>query len=318
MIDLHTHTTRSDGADEPATLLARARDIGLTTLSITDHNTVAAYRDPCMGRLDELFPGTLLRGVEITCLHQGEIVEVLGYCFDLDAMESLLADMVLPFEEKQLRESRLIATALRNAGACFDEDAISFDPSRESSRKAYWRELLRHPENRVLATLDESWGSSRAFTRNEVYNPKSRLFVDESSLYPSLGDAVDLIHEARGVAQLAHLHEYASADELRSCLWETVGRIGLDGVECAHSCFDEAQTVDLEEFDRSHGLVMSGGSDYHGSRKRGIELGRGRGNMCVPEDYLETWPSDALERGEVREKPSVSPSPGLTCCREEG
>lgn len=304
MIDLHTHTTCSDGADTPKQLLSKARNIGISTLSITDHNSVAAYRDSCISDIDEFFPGTLLKGVEITCLHQGEIVEVLGYCFDLDVMESLLADTVIPFEEKQVRESKLISKALKNAGAYFDENAIAFNPSKESSRKAYWRELLRHPENRDLTTCDESWNSSRAFTRNEVYNPKSRLFVDESSLYPSLEEAVELIHSADGVAQLAHLYEYASAEKLRSCLWEMVGRADLDGVECAHSSFNEMQTSDLEEFDRSHGLIMSGGSDYHGTRKPGIELGRGKGNVFVPEDYLETWPAEVFMRGIVRKKSS--------------
>lgn len=299
MIDLHTHTSRSDGSDEPSALLARAEEAGLTHLSITDHNTVAAYRDPCMTRISDLFSGTVLRGVEITCLYRGGIVEVLGYCFDLDVMESLLASVVLPFEEKQRREAVLVARALRDAGARFDEGMIEFDPTRESSRAAYWRELLRHPENRRLASSEESWASSRAFTRGEVYNPESPLFVDESSLYPSLSEAVGIVHEAGGVAQLAHLHEYASAREMRPRLEMIVSESGLEGVECAHSCFSGAQIADLERFDVSHGLLRSGGSDYHGARKPGIELGVGRGGLRIDEAYLDNWPQGLLERGVV-------------------
>lgn len=288
MIDLHTHTCCSDGADSVEALLRRAEEMKLSVLSITDHNTVAAYR----GRGISEYSGTLIPGVEITCMYQGEVVEVLGYGYRLADMEVELSRHVLTFAEKQRREFELICAALRRAGAAFDPAEISFDPTKESSRKAFLRHLNQFPENRRFFSSDETWQSSKAFTREEIYNPESRLYVDEAPLYPDVRTAVEMIHRSGGIAFLAHLYIYAHAPEFRRRLWEIVREFGLDGVECAHSAFTAEQILDLNGFCREHGLLRSGGSDYHGSRKPGVSLGTGRGQLDITEEYLKEWPGD--------------------------
>ena len=221
MIDLHTHTCCSDGADSVETLLRRAEEQKLSVLSITDHNTVAAYR----GRGILEYSGTLIPGVEITCMYQGEVVEVLGYGYRLEDMEAELSRHVLTFEEKQKREFELICAAFRRAGAVFDPAEISFDPTKESSRKAFLRHLNQFPENRRFFSSDETWQSSKAFTREEIYNPDSRLYVDEAPLYPDVRTAVEMIHRSGGIAFLAHLYIYAHAPEFRRRLWEIVREV---------------------------------------------------------------------------------------------
>lgn len=290
MIDIHTHTVYSDGADTPEALLRHAAELGLTHLSITDHNSVGAYRDPVMDHWQDLFPGTLIRGIEITCMFEGEIVEVLGYGYDLDKLEALLPQVVLPFREKQLREAKLIAAAFDKAGVVCDKANVTFDPDRESSRKAFLGELVKEPENLKLLSDPRSAGKSSLFTRQEIYNPQSPLYVDESSLYPTVAEAVKAIHDCGGIALLAHLYIYAHASQFRAKLSQIVKENGLDGVECAHSEFTLGQIVDLENFCREHGLLMSGGSDYHGTRKPDINLGTGRGQLAIRESYLEAWP----------------------------
>lgn len=285
MIDLHTHTCCSDGADLPETLLEKALAAGLTLLSITDHNTVAAYRSQAAAH----YPGKLIPGVEITCMYQGEVVEVLGYGFDLEAMESELACHVLTSEEKQLREFDLVCAAFEQAGAVFDRNQVIFDPRKESCRKAFLNHLKTHASNRRLFSCDQSWENSRAFTRLEIYNPDSLLYVDEAPLYPSVGTAVKMIHRSGGIAFLAHLYIYAHAKEFREQLDSIVKTFGLDGIECAHSAFTPEQTEDLNHFCLEHKLLRSGGSDYHGSRKPEISLGIGRGEMRVAEEYLDGW-----------------------------
>ncbi len=291
MIDLHTHTTYSDGADSVAVLLNHAARAGITHLSITDHNSVGAYRDPALGNLKERFPGVLIPGVEITCMFRGEIVEVLGYNYDLEQMEAALPRIVLPFREKQLRERDLIAAAFTRVGVSFDPERILFDPDHGSSRKAFLAEFNRDPANRRLLAHPDSWQKSSAFTRQEIYNPASPLYVDESSLYPTVEKAVRAIHTCGGIALLAHLYEYAHAEQFRQSLLDIVRGNGLDGVECAHSCFTLEQIADMESFCAQNGLLRSGGSDYHGARKPGIALGTGRGQLSIPESYLSNWPA---------------------------
>ena len=290
MIDLHTHTCCSDGADQPEALFEKAQAAGLKFLSVTDHNTVAAYRSPAAAQ----YPGKLVPGVEITCMYRGEVVEVLGYGFELNAMEKELSDHVLTFEEKQLREFELVCAAFTKAGAVFDREQVHFDPQTESCRKSFLRHLKADPANRQLFSCEASWESSRAFTRMEIYNPESRLYVDEAPLYPSVKTAVEMIHRSGGLAFLAHLYIYAHAEEFRRELPAIAEDFGLDGIECAHSAFTPEQTADLNRFCLDHHLLRSGGSDYHGSRKPDISLGTGRGQLLVTEDYLNGWPRITL------------------------
>ncbi len=284
MIDLHMHTTCSDGSDTPAQVLQKAADLKLSVVSITDHNSVGAY-----DQLPDPLPVKLIRGVEITCMYKGEVVEVLGYHYDLDLMKQQLKEHVLTFEEKQNREFDLLLAAYQKIGLTFDRDQIHFDPTKESCRKAFLKELNRHPENRRFFSSEESWTVSRAFARQEVYNPQSALYVDESPLYPTVAEAAKMIHMSHGIAQLAHLYIYASCMEIRKDLRAFVLDNGLDGVECAHSEFSLEQIHDLESFCEENGFTKSGGSDYHGTRKPNVAQGTGRGQLCIPESYLDTW-----------------------------
>lgn len=301
MIDLHTHTVCSDGADQPEAVLRGAAALGLGWLSITDHNTVAAYADPALRGWRQLYSGRLIPGVEITCMFGGEVVEVLGYGFSLPAMREQLKTHVLGFAEKQQREFALICTALAGAGLHFEKERVQFDPGKESCRKAFLRELNRHPENQSFFGSDAAWESSRAFARQEIYNPESRLYVDESPLYPAVETAVRMIHESGGVALWAHLYIYSHAAQFRAQLETLVPAFGLDGMECAHSAFTPEQIADLEGFCRAHGLLCSGGSDYHGSRKPDYALGTGRGQLNISEKFLQNWPETVLRSAEQPE-----------------
>lgn len=292
MIDLHVHTCHSDGTDDVDALLEKARAARIRTLSITDHNSVGAYHHK--GILD--YPGEIIPGVEITCIYQGEVVEVLGYGYGLNDMEKELSQHVLSFEEKQKREFDLICTAFSRAGVAFERWEVVFDPKRESCRKKFLQHLKKYPQNRRFFSCDSSWGSSKEFTRKEIYNPKSPIYVDESSLYPDVSTAVDMIHRSGGIAFLAHLYIYAHAEEFRRNLEEIVKKFSLDGIECAHSDFTQEQIEDLNRFCLERGLLRSGGSDYHGDRKPGVCLGTGKGQLCIPEEYLHHWPQTVLCR----------------------
>lgn len=292
-IDLHSHTVCSDGADQPAEVFKKAMDLGLEVLSITDHNTIKAYEDPDLMKAVAANPGHLLRGIEITCMDQGEVVEVLGYGYNPDILQKLLDQYVLKFDEKQKQEYELVKKMLEEVQAVYDLRKIRFDPAKESCRKSVWKELLMHPENDHLFLHASSREKSGAFTRQEIYNPESPLHVDESSLYPSVKKAVDMIHQAGGIAFLAHLYEYADADERLEVMEDFVRHNQLDGLECRHHCFSPEQSQRLEDFCSRHVLLKSGGSDYHGTRKPGVLLGNVP-EMRVPEEYLNQWPRRIL------------------------
>lgn len=294
VMDLHTHTRYSDGSDSVEEILARAQEAKLTHLSITDHNTIDAYYDETMKNKSKWFDGNIIPGVEITTTYQGEIVEVLGYGFDLKLMGNELKKHVLTFEEKQQKEYELIKKAYIKAGIQFNGDAIEFNPKTSSSRKSFWKEIIKYPKNLQRLSNATSIDSSSKFTRQEVYNPESDFYVDERSLYPTLQETVDIIHRCGGIAFLAHLYIYSHARDMREELLKIVEEYQLDGIECYYSTFSKEQMEDLEEFCNRHKLLKSGGSDYHGSRKIGIQLGSGKGSLNVSEKILNDWPKHIL------------------------
>ena len=287
MIDIHTHTTYSDGTLTPEELLEEAQKKKLTIISITDHNTIGAYEELKNPNIRGKFKGMIIPGIEITTTYHGETIEVLGYNFNLDMMSELLKESVLTFEEKQIQEYNLIKKQYQKIGVIFDEENIKFNQKKESCRVSFWKEIKRHPENNCLFLEEKSKEEASSFTRNEIYNPKSLLYVDESSLFPSLEKAIAMIHESGGLAFLAHTFAYSP--NIANSLLDILGNYKLDGLECFYTTFTEEQSNYLVSLCKEKGLYMSGGSDFHGTRKINHNLGTGRGNLQMEEKIIESW-----------------------------
>lgn len=287
MIDIHTHTTYSDGTLTAGELLEEAQKEKLTIISITDHNTIGAYEELKNPNIREKFEGMIIPGIEITTTYHGETIEVLGYNFNLDMMSELLKESVLTFEEKQIQEYNLIKKQYQKIGVIFDEENIEFNPKKESCRVSFWKEIKSHPENNCLFLEEKSKEETSSFTRNEIYNPKSPLYVDESSLFPSLEKAIAMIHESGGLAFLAHTFAYSP--NIANSLLDILDNYKLDGLECFYTTFTEEQSNYLVSLCKEKGLYMSGGSDFHGTRKINHNLGTGRGNLQIEEKIIEPW-----------------------------
>ena len=287
MIDIHTHTTYSDGTSTPKELLEKAQQKKLTIISITDHNTVGAYEELKNPNIRGKFEGMIIPGIEITTTYHGETIEVLGYNFNLDMMKELLKESVLTFEEKQIQEYNLIKKQYQKIGVIFDEENIEFNPKKESCRVSFWKEIKSHSENNRLFLEEKSKEEASSFTRNEIYNPKSRLYVDESSLFPSLEKAIAMIHESGGLAFLAHTFAYSP--NIANSLLDILDNYKLDGLECFYTTFTKEQSNYLVSLCKEKGLYMSGGSDFHGARKINHNLGTGRGNLQIEEKTIEPW-----------------------------
>lgn len=287
MIDIHSHTTFSDGSSSVEELLSKAQKVGLSLLSITDHNTIQAYFELQKSNIRKKFDGEIISGIEINTTYKGEIIEVLGYGFDLEIIQQFLNDNVLTFEEKQLKEYELIKNHYRKIGVIFDENSIQFNPKVESCIPAFAIEIKKHPENYKFFLNQESINTASGFTRNEVYNPKSPLYVDESSLFPSLEIAIEMIHKSGGLAFLAHTFAYSP--NIASELLNIIANYQLDGLECFYTTFTKEQSDYLVKVCEEKGMYMSGGSDFHGTRKINHNLGTGHGNLCIDESVVKNW-----------------------------
>lgn len=287
MIDIHTHTKYSDGTSTVQELLQEAQTKGLTLLSITDHNTIEAYRELSNPTIRNIFKGSILPGIEITTTYNGEIIEVLGYGFDFNKMYTSLKEKVLTFEKKQIREFDLIKNQYKKIGIKFDNNEIKFNPKIESSRGAFVQEIKKYPENYRYFLYRESLETNSGFTRNELFNPKSPLYVDETSLFPTLEETIEMIHDAEGIAFLAH--PFAYSKNIPDALTDLIKNYNFDGLECYYTTFTKEQTDYLLNLCEERNMYISGGSDFHGTRKINHFLGTGNNNLNINEDIVKPW-----------------------------
>ena len=287
MIDLHTHTTYSDGSYNVLELLNEAQKRKLNIISITDHNTIQAHFELLNPNIRNIFAGEIITGIELTTTYKGETIEILGYGFNIETMQCFLNDNVLTFEEKQLKEYELIKKQYKKIGVIFDEKNIQFDPKVESSRIAFAHEIKKYSQNYKFFLNQESITTNTGFTRNEVYNPKSPLYVDESSLFPSLEKTIEMIHKSGGLAFLAHPFAYST--NIPNDLLNIINNYELDGLECFYTTFTDEQTNYLINICKENKMYISGGSDFHGSRKKNHNLGTGQGNLYIDENEVSNW-----------------------------
>ncbi len=292
MVDIHSHTTYFDGSSSVDELLSEAQKLNLSLLSITDHNTIQAHFELQNSNIRDRFKGEIISGIEITTTYKGETIGVLGYGLDLETMQKFLDANVLSFGQKQIKEYDLIKNRYNAIGVIFDENNIKFDPKVESCRPAFAIEIKKHPENYKFFLNQESINTASGFTRNEVYNPKSPLYVDESSLFPSLETAIQMIHNSGGLAFLAHTFAYSP--NIANELLNIINNYELDGLECFYTTFTKEQSDYLVSVCNDRKLYMSGGSDFHGTRKINHNLGTGQGNLHIDESVVDNWVSDYI------------------------
>lgn len=268
-VDLHTHTTRSDGILGPFALVEAAAAAGVRLLAISDHDTLAGYRDVTRGGEGRLPAGLgLLPAVEINAVTPGGIdvpdgeVHVLGYGMDPDddAFEAALARQR---DARRLRFARTV-TRLRGIGLPIDEQVAGLDPADEDA-------LGRPTIARCLIDAGFATNIEDAFAR--LIGRGAPGYVPREGLGPI--DAIRTIRAAGGLPSLAHLSEAPS----HLALVRELRDAGLGGLEVYYRAFDVATVAALEDVAASLGLLPTGGSDYHGD---GITYAEQHAGLWVP------------------------------------
>lgn len=267
-IDLHTHSTRSDGTDSPAELVANARRAGLDVLAITDHDSMAGWFEASAAAAD--LDLTLVHGVEISCEYGGSSVHLLAYGLDPDHPE-LLAELDRVLDGRNGRLPRTIER-LRSLGIEITEHdvrAVSGD-AVATGRPHVADALVAHG---YVANREE------AFDRYLKSGRPAYVHRYAAELLPMIG----LIRAAGGVPVIAHpWGRVAGTRRLDSAAFAALRDAGLCGVEVDHN--DHSRTVreELRELAERLDLVVTGSSDYHGTGKIGFDLGC---NTTAPEEY---------------------------------
>lgn len=245
MIDLHLHTTASDGESTPADLVRAAATAGIVTLAVTDHDTLAGL--PAVGDAARLAGIEAIAGVEVTAVHDGRDVHVLGYF--VDVADTAFNDFLAAQRLDRRRRVFEIAARLERLGAPID--SAPFEAEAAVSGRALGRP-------RVAAALVAAGHATDIADAFERYLGEGRpAFVERRGASPV--DVVRRIQAAGGIAALAHPGKMRRDDLIASMI-----DAGMSAIEVFHPDHDEVDTARYLELARSRALAVTGGSDYHG------------------------------------------------------
>lgn len=261
-IDLHAHSTASDGTDSPAQLMAAAAAAGLAVVALTDHDTTSGWAEA----VESLPAGLrLVQGAEFSCVapdgRGGQAsVHLLGYLFDPDA-SAIIAEQVRLQEE---RRSRLHTMAARMAADGFpiDPDALLGDLPTEvpAGRPHLARALVSAG---VVDSVDEAF--------HRFLNVGARYYLDRADT--DVTTAIRMVRDAGGVAVLAHAAARRRGPVIEHTVIAELAEQGLAGVEVDHPDHAAADRAALRDLAIDLDLVITGSSDYHGTNKT-VSLGQ--------------------------------------------
>jgi predicted metal-dependent phosphoesterase TrpH len=248
-IDLHSHSTASDGTDPPAEVMRRARAAGLDVIALTDHDTLAGHDEARRA----LPPGlALVPGMELSCRLDGHSVHLLAY--HVDPAHAGLAEQLHAITTDRLRRARDMVGKLRELGV---------DIAWEQVAAIAGDGVVARPHiARAMVAAGAIARPDQAFTP-EWIGPGGRAYVSRYALDPE--DAVRLVSSAGGVSVLAHPAVSQRGWVMSDEAVERLARAGLGGLEIAHPDHDHAERLRLAALAAALGLVSSGGSDDHGS-----------------------------------------------------
>lgn len=285
MIDLHIHTTSSDGSDEPKDILIKAQKLKLKYISITDHDSVNSYKKLRDISVSNYFEGNIIPGCEFSVVHNGKPIEVLGYGLDLDMINSMGIVSDEKFLERENTYLKKMMEVCRNLNIKYSHN-LSITGKYFATQMIH-ADLRKYPENEKHFTK-EIWESLNAFYRTCVNNPDSPFFLDQTKSYPTVPEIAATIKKAGGKSFLAHLYGYF-ADDHKEFLDSIISLNALDGIECYHSLHSINKTKFLLDYCDEHNLYKSGGSDYHGKLKPNVKLGESIPYVKIPFEILEPW-----------------------------
>lgn len=280
LIDLHTHSTASDGTESPSALMARARGLGLTAIALTDHDTLRGLEEAeqATRKLGLRF----IRGCEISTRSDGREHHILGLWIPhrAEALETWLDGV------RRRRNER-------NAEMVGRLRALGFDISLEEVRARASGSVGRPHMAAVLA--EKGYAPDVAAAFRDFLGAGGKAYVPKQ--VPPPEEAVRILASVGATAVLAHPFLGAPPADAVEALTRRLAACGLDAVEAWHTSHSGADTRQCVELARKLDLGLSGGSDYHGTNKPGIQPGTGYGNLRVPVEALEALEKRRRARG---------------------
>lgn len=269
IIDLHSHSTASDGTDSPAELIDNAVAAGLSALALTDHDTVAGLDEAeAAAKQKNLY---FVPGCELSTRIEDGSVHLLALWAPRE--DKRFDDYLSQMRQNRINRNAEILRKLNELGVAISEEELRAETSGVPGRPHMAAAMVRkgYVKSAKEAFAKYLGENAPAHVRREAPSPE-----EAARFLSDLGASVSLAHPFHSLKTWDAVQEYA----------EKLAGAGLTAIEAWHSTHSEEQTQKLLELARRLDLAVTGGTDYHGEKKKGLFLGVGYGNMATPESAL--------------------------------
>lgn len=271
MIDLHVHSTSSDGSFTPAELVKKAQEKGLAAFALTDHDTVDGIGEAVAAAVNTGIQ--VIPGIEFSTGYKGRDIHILG--LGIQYKNAKFQEELKKFRDSRKIRNQKMIQKLREHQVEISEEIMKERFPESVCTRAHLAKFLE----------EEGYVSSKQEAFERYLGERACCYVPREKADPAR--AIALIHESGGIAGLAHPLLYGfskeNLEELVRELWEE----GLDAIEAIYSCNRPSETERMLKLAQKYNLKVTGGSDFHGTLKPGLEMGNGYGDLKIPYSILE-------------------------------
>ncbi len=274
-VDLHIHTSYSDGVFSPEKIVDTAIDVGLEAIAITDHDNVLSYDIALKYAKNK--PIEIIPGVEINTLYKGYEVHILGYYMDLN--NSDFQKLIKTQQQARIKQTKEIINLLaKKEGIKIAYDSITKQVAEGGS--------IGRPH--IAKAITNAGGTSSVIEAyNKFINDNSPVYVQRKTVSPF--DAVEVIYDAGGIPVFAHPYDVDIAEQLM----KEMMNFGLRGIEAYHRKHSPAIIEYFSTLAEKYGLIITGGSDFHAPNPN-------NGNIILGKNFVPEWIYDELVKEKKR------------------
>lgn len=279
IVDLHVHSTKSDGSFTPKELVEYAMEKGLSAFALTDHDTTEGLGEALWaaeGKEIEVIPG-----IEFSTEYEGKDIHILGLYIDYEGEE--FRKYLIDFQNSRTVRNQKMCEKLREHGIEISYEVLQERfPGAVLTRSHYAKFLW---EEGYVSNMKEAFG--------RYIGERAPCFLPREKVTPV--QAVELILRAKGIPILAHPVLYRMSDVRLETLVVRLKEAGLMGIEAVYSSYTSGEERQMKALAKKYGLLISGGSDFHGTTKPGLDLATGYGKLVIPYELLQSI-KEAKER----------------------
>lgn len=275
-IDLHVHSTCSDGTFTPTELVNYALEKGLSAFALTDHDSVdgleEAIRYGDRLRTESNSVPEVVPGIELSSEYHGQDIHVVGLYVDYH--DQIFLSKIRDFVESRANRNQKMCARLQQAGIPITyEELLAAYPDSVITRAHYAGYML-----------EKGYVKNRQEAFERYVGDHAPCYIPREKITPT--QAVELIRQAGGAPVLAHPILYHMSEEHLDELVRELKEFGLMGIEAVYSTYSPADERQIRGLAKKYDLLVSGGSDFHGTNKPGLDLGTGFGKLFIPMELL--------------------------------